>query len=200
MEARDAFEKLTDTDLMLRVQWGSEYAFAELYRRYLGKLHRFFYGMGRGVLPTRDASLADDLCHETFLRLWQMRARYTPTGSFPSYFFRVARNIWHERQRTAYRDWRIHCALDSKSSEEPAGSSFTPEDSAHHVEIQERVGEVLATLPEEQRMAFVLRSIDGLSLEEIAAIMECPVNTVRSRRQLALARLRAVLRGLFVLL
>ena len=200
MEAQDAFEKLADSELMLRVQWGSEFAFAELYRRYLGKLHRFFYGMGRGVLSTRDASLADDLCHETFLRLWQLRARYTPTGSFPSYLFRVARNIWHERQRSTYRDWRISTSLDTAANTEPAGSPLTPEESAHHTEIQERVDEVLATLPEEQRMAFVLRSIDGLSLEEIAVIMECPVNTVRSRRQLALARLRAVLRGLFILL
>ena len=111
MEVQDAFEKLADTDLMLRVQWGSEYAFAELYRRYLGKLHRFFYGMVRGVSATHDAALADDLCHETFLRIWQLRTRYVPNGSFPAYFFRVARNIWYEHQRAAHRDWKVGNAV-----------------------------------------------------------------------------------------
>ena len=200
MEVQDAFEKLADTDLMLRVQWGSEYAFAELYRRYLGKLHRFFYGMVRGVSATHDAALADDLCHETFLRIWQLRTRYVPNGSFPAYFFRVARNIWYEHQRAAHRDWKVGNAVQEAQFTAREEKPRTPEENACHGEIEERVGEVLAQLPEEQRMAFVLRSVDGLSLDEIAIIMDCPVNTVRSRRQLALTRLRAVLRGLFVLL
>ena len=54
-------------------------------------------------------------------------------------------------------------------------------------------------LPTEQRMAFVMRAIEGLSIEEIASAMQCPVNTVRSRKLLAVKKLRGVLKGLLVL-
>lgn len=202
MDAQNAFEKLADDELMLRVQWGSEYAFAELYRRYFGKLDRFFYGMAcRGMAcrgARRDASLAEDLCHETLLRVWQLRARYVPSGSFPSFLFGVARNIWLERQRAARKDWRIENALNGSGQAE-FGHVTTPDHAAHCEELNESIRDALASLPDDQRMAFVLRTIDGLSLDEIAHIMECPVNTVRSRRMLAIGRLRTALRGLFVL-
>lgn len=202
---------LPDDELMLRVQWGSEYAFAELYQRYVGKLNRFFHGMlCRGMLCRggvrhgfsavgggRDGSVAEDLCHETLLRVWQVRARYVPSGTFPAFLFGVARNIWMERQRAARKDWRLDSAL-SAASDEPPGDT-APDTSAHRHEVDEHIQKALATLPEDQRMAFVLRTIDGLSLEEIAKIMECPVNTVRSRRMLAIGRLRTALKGLFIL-
>jgi RNA polymerase sigma-70 factor (ECF subfamily) len=78
-------------------------------------------------------------------------------------------------------------------------NGIAPDEAAHYAEMDERILGALRDLPEEQRTAFVLRTIEGLSLEDIARIMACPVNTVRSRRIIAIRRLREALSGLFVL-
>ena len=189
---RDRFGEMADTDLMLRVQWGSESAFAELYSRYYRRLLDFFYGM------SRDTQGAEDLCHETFLRIWRLRARYRPSGVFAAYLFTVARHIWFEGVRQARKEWRL--GVMRPIDEVPLASSHPePDTLAYRAEVDARVFAALEELPEEQRMAFVLRTIEELSLDEIAEVMECPVNTVRSRRLLAIKRLRQILRGLLVL-
>jgi RNA polymerase sigma-70 factor (ECF subfamily) len=195
MSGFDALEQMPDTELMLRVQWGSERAFAELYGRYFRRLLDFFYAM------TRDVHLAEDLCHETFLRLWRLRVRYTASGAFAAYLFTVARHIWLERRRAARKEWKLGVA--QRTEDEPGrrapGWPSTPDEEAHRAEIGARILSALEQLPEEQRMAFVLRTVQGLSLDEIAQVMQCPVNTVRSRRLLAIQRLREALQGLLVL-
>ena len=121
----------------------------------------------------------------------------TASGSFPAYLFTVARHIWFERRREARKEWRV-------ANREGGDDGFrtyvlAPDTLASRAEINERVFSALEALPQEQRMAFVLRTVEGLSLDDIAAVMQCPVNTVRSRRMLAIQRLREALRGLFVL-
>jgi RNA polymerase sigma factor (sigma-70 family) len=74
-----------------------------------------------------------------------------------------------------------------------------PDEQARLSELDDRIFAALDNLPEEQRMAFILRTVEDMSLEDIAVVMQCPVNTVRSRRLLAIKRLREVLRGLLVL-
>ncbi len=191
MAEHDRFELMADTDLMLHVQWGNEEAFAELYARYHRRLLDFFYGM------SRDVEGAEDLCHETFLRIWRLRTRYKPSGVFAAYLFTVARHIWLERVRQARKEWRLGIArpLDETPIASPQPG---PETLAYRAEIDARVFAALDELPEEQRMAFILRTIEELSLEDIAEVLECPINTVRSRRLLAIKRLRLMLRGLLV--
>jgi RNA polymerase sigma-70 factor (ECF subfamily) len=193
MPVHIAFAEMTDTDVMVRVQWGSEVAFAELHRRYFRRLLDFFYGM------CRDAQRAEDLCQETFLRLWQLRVRYTDSGSFAAYVFTVARHIWQEQCRTRRKETRLasHIA-DAEMVRFPL--QLSPDELAHRAELDTRIFAALDALPDEQRMAFVLRTVQGLSLEDIATIMQCPMNTVRSRRLLAITRLREVLRELMVFL
>jgi RNA polymerase sigma-70 factor (ECF subfamily) len=193
MAGHSAFAEMPDTDVMVRVQWGSEVAFSELHRRYFRRLLDFFYGM------SRDAQRAEDLCQETFLRLWQLRVRYTVSGSFAAYVFTVARHIWQEQCRTRRREAR----LEAQGAEVETVRSLlqpSPDELAHRAELDARIFAALDALPEEQRMAFVLRTVQGLSLDDIATIMQCPVNTVRSRRLLAITRLREVLRGMMVFL
>lgn len=194
METGDTLERQSDSDVMLRVQWGSESAFAELYERYYRRLLDFFFGMSRNV------QVAEDLCHETFVRIWQLRARYTPSGSFAAYAFTVARHIWHEQCRRQSRQPRTALPFaDEVRQDPPSSANDAPDERAYRAEIGQHVFAALEKLPEEQRMAFVLRTVNGLSLYEIAAVMQCPVNTVRSRRLLAIQRLRELLQGLLVL-
>ena len=68
-----------------------------------------------------------------------------------------------------------------------------PDYHANRSELQQHLYAALDALPEEQRLVFVLRSIDELSLEDIASILDCPVNTVRSRKILAVKKLRYLL-------
>jgi RNA polymerase sigma-70 factor (ECF subfamily) len=74
-----------------------------------------------------------------------------------------------------------------------------PDEAAQNAELMNHITTALDQLPDEQRMAFVLRTVQGLSLDEISSVMQCPVNTVRSRRLLAIRRLRDALRGIMVL-
>ena len=213
MDSHDTLERLSDPDVMLRVQWGSESAFAEIYERYYRRLLNFFFGM------TRDVQMAEDLCHETFVRIWQLRARYSPSGSFAAYAFTVARHIWLEQCRRSRKQPRLAAPFAVETQDEPPASSErtvcpqfvqrrqtvtpancdAPDELAHRSEVGLHVFAALDKLPEEQRMAFILRTVNGLPLDEIAAVMQCPVNTVRSRRLLAVRRLRELLQGLFVL-
>ena len=198
MSVQNEFSSMPDAEVMLRVRRGSEDAFAELYQRYHGRLLDFFHGMSRA--SRRDGHMAEDLCHETFLRVWRLRRRYEASGKYSAYLFTIARHIWLERCRQARKDWRLGVAqsIDSPDACPIATRDAGPDDLAHRAELDERILAALSQLPEEQRMAFVLRTVEGLSLEDISNIMECPVNTVRSRRLLAIRRLREALRELLV--
>jgi len=190
--SHQGMEELSDAEVMLQAQWGSERAFAELYARHYRRLLDFFYGL------SRDVQTAEDLCHETFLRLWQLRARYRPSGSFPAYLFTIARHIWMERRRQTRKEWRLGTAwsADDGADAVVVDIRLGPDEQARLSELDERIFAALDNLPEEQRMAFILRTVEDMSLEDIAEVMQCPVNTVRSRRLLAIKRLREVLRGL----
>jgi len=188
-------EEAPDTALMLRVRWGDEHAFSELYDRYYRKVMGFFYGM------SRNAQTCEDLCQETFLRVWKLRRRYQATGSFPAYLFAFARNVWLEQCREIRKRQRFGTRQSGGDDWQLAAASRStrPDAVAARSEIEERIFDALDDLPVEQRMVFVMRAIEGLSIEEIASAMQCPVNTVRSRKLLAIKKLRAGLKGLLVL-
>ncbi len=185
----------SDVSLMLRAREDEEAAFALLYGRYYRKVLSFFYAM------SREPETAADLCQETFLRIWKLRKRYEATGSFAAYLFTFARYVWREKRRAAMKAWRNGLMrVDAVSWDElPDKAACRPDRAAISSELEAHVLDALSALPEEQRMAFVLRTVQGLSLDEIAAVMDCPANTVRSRRILAIGKLRQILRGIMVL-
>ena len=181
----------TDVALMERVRGDDEPAFARLHQRYNGKLQNFFYALGR------DTDTAEDLAHDTFMRVWRLRRRYAATGPFPAYLFAIARFVWLEHCRRTGRDARLGLRfdLDDPAAISPAASAPQPDERAEQAEEDARIRAVLDTLPEDQRMVLVLRIMEGLSLEETASVLQCPVNTVRSRRLAALKKLRETLRN-----
>ena len=179
-----------DIVLMMRVRAGDAAAFETLHERYQRCLLNFFFGM------SRHAPTASDLCQETFLRVWQVRKRYQASGTFPAYLFGIARMVWREHRRKQYRDWQFR--RDSDQCYEAAVDAHqAPDYQASCREMQHYILEALQELPEEQRMVFVMRTIRGLSLEDIATAMDCPLNTVRSRKLLGIKRLRHLLTAFF---
>ena len=177
-----------DIVLMMRVREGDESAFEILFNRYQRPLLGFFYGL------SHNNSSAKDLCQDTFLRVWKIRKRYRATGTFPAYLFGVARMIWLEYCRQQDKTWRLGARQGEDSLHDlEADTAGCPVFQANRSELGGYIHAALDELPEEQRMVFVLRSIEGLSLDDIAAILDCPVNTVRSRKILAVKKLRHLL-------
>jgi RNA polymerase sigma-70 factor, ECF subfamily len=186
----DIPEPIADLALMRRVRDGDESAFADLHERYQRKVLNFFYGV------CHDSAMSNDLCQETFLRVWKIRKRYKATGSFAAYLFGIARMVWLERQRQWWKEARLgirHPLEDCCA----AAQTESPGMSAERNELDGVIQNALAELPEEQRMVFVLRTIKGLSLEDIASALDCPLNTVRSRKILAVKKLRHLLETVF---
>jgi len=180
----------TDVALMERVRESDEPAFAVLYQRYTGKLQNFFYAL------TRETATAEDLAQDTFLRVWRLRRRYAGTGPFPAYLFAIARFVWLEHCRQTGREARLGLRfdLDGPTPITPPTQAPQPDERAEQAEEDARIRAMLDALPEDQRMVLVLRILEGLSLEETASVLQCPVNTVRSRRLTALKKLREALR------
>jgi RNA polymerase sigma-70 factor (ECF subfamily) len=179
-----------DIRLMLAVRAGDLDAFETLHNRHQDKVLRFFYGL------TGAPHVASDLCQETFVRVWRIRKRYQATSSFAAYLFGVARVVWMEHRRKVARLWKWESpgGLDTLD----AATLLTPPDEeAARRETAARIFAALEQLPEEQRIVFVMRTIDGLPLEDIATALDCPVNTVRSRKIFAVKRLRFLLQELY---
>lgn len=188
----DAGEQTTDIALMLRVRESDEAAFEVLHNRYQRKLLNFFYAL------SGNPHTAKDLCQEVFLRIWKVRKRYRASGSFPGFLFGVARMIWYERQREDRKCWRLGIRQTLNIEEEPATAFLSrPDTSANRSEMEERIRQALDALPEEQRIVFVMRSIQGMSLPLIAEALDCPINTVRSRKILAIRKMREILSQAF---
>ena len=183
-----------DITLMLRVREGDRGAFEGLYGRYHSRLQHFFFGM------SRDTQTAYDLCQDTFLRVWQLRQRYHATGSFKAYLYAIGRHIWLEHCRRLGREYR----LGLRTSWEDAlaavdADSRDPGEVAAQSELRTTLLDALEQLPDDQRMAVVLRVIEGLTLDEIASVLQCPKNTVRSRKLLGIKKLREAVSRLMVL-
>ncbi len=176
---------------MMRVRSGDECAFEVLFNRYQRPLLNFFNGLSRNPATARD------LAQETFLRVWKIRMRYRASGSFPAYLFGIARMIWLESCRREQKTWRLGLRQDEERLLDlPADDTACPAWQANRSELHGHLYAALDEPPEEQRMVFVLRSIDGLSLEDIAAVLDCPINTVRSRKILAVKKLRHLLESI----
>lgn len=145
-----------------------------------------------------DAQAANDLCQETFLRVWKVRKRYRATGIFAGYLFGIARLIWLERCREERkcRKLGVREEFDTLELMLP-GHAAGPGDAAARAEASAHIFNALGQLPEDQRMVFVLRAMRGFSLEDIAVALDCPINTVRSRKILAVKKLRQALAGVF---
>lgn len=174
---------------MLRVKHGDRAAFAILHERYNRLIHSFFWGLGA------DSHTALDLGQETFLRIWQHRSRYAATGSFPTYALTFARFVWLEHSRSQRKGGNGSLDDTKKLIEGlTAPSTGRPDTRAFRSEISEQIVKAMSRLPNDQREAFVLQVVHGLSAADAASVMQCPVNTARSRKILALKKLRQHLR------
>lgn len=174
-----------DSDLLLveRARAGDQRAFELLVIKYQRRVERL---VGRMV---RDVDLVPDIAQETFIRAYRALHQFRGDAQFYTWLYRIAVNTAKKFLLDLKHDPTVsESALASKddddetfiSRNEPS-SDETPESALAAKEITRVIDEVLALLPEDLRQAITLREMEGLSYEDIAAVMACPIGTVRSR-------------------
>jgi RNA polymerase sigma-70 factor (ECF subfamily) len=174
----------TDEALMLAYAEGDLLAFETLYRRHRGMLYRFL------LRTLRHRADADELFQETWSRLVAARGRYKAEAKFTTWLLQIAHNLAIDRfrrtrpQASAEETEIVLRTLDAPESDQPDRvlSEF---------EQRRRLQIALEELPEEQRVAFLLRVEGGLGLDEIGEVTGAGRETVKSRLRYALARIRA---------
>ena len=158
----------TDTDLIARVlSREDQHAFGELVRRYQSPVRAFLSRMTRG-----DAHLADDLAQETFLKAWHKLSTFRGTARFSTWLFGIAFNEF----RSAARQ-RKDLSLEDLA-EPPPEAAEPATDGVSQLRLD--LTEALKVLSSGERAAVVLCCQNGLSHEEAAGVLDCPLGTVKT--------------------
>jgi RNA polymerase sigma-70 factor (ECF subfamily) len=169
----------SDQQLVERVQAGDKAAFDLLVRKYQ---HRVLKLVSRFV---PDAAEAEDVAQEAFLKAYRALASFRGDSAFYTWLYRIAINT-AKNALVSNRRRPVDFDLDLQDPEQydrhaRLRDGDTPEGVLLTEEIRNVVERAMEQLPEDLRTAIVLRELEGLSYEEIAEAMDCPVGTVRSR-------------------
>lgn len=187
----------SDLALVQLAQRGDPGAFDALVRLYQHKVVKLV------LRYVRDPAEAEDIAQEAFIKAYRALPRFRGDSAFYTWLYRIAintaKNVLAARGRSP-----VSYDIDKDSDEASSMESYmkdtaTPEALAMTDEIRSTVNQAIDQLPEDLRTAIVLRELEGLSYDEIAQAMSCPVGTVRSRifraREAIDARLREVFEG-----
>ena len=172
-------EKVTDKQLVARVQKGDKGAFDLLVIKYQYKVHAIIFRY------VKDIDEVNDVMQEAFIKAYRALEGFRGESAFYTWLYRIAVNtaknylIARNRRPPAF-DINVD---DSDYSEEnkQLHNVDSPENILYRDELQSVINVAIENLPEDLRTALMLREFEGLSYEEIADIMDCPVGTVRSR-------------------
>ncbi len=172
-------EQVTDKELVQRVQQGEKAAFDLLVLKYQ---HRIVKLVSRYV---REPSDALDVTQETFLKAYRALPNFRGDSAFYTWVYRIAINTAKNYLVSlSRRPLEVELENDNGSTLDVQSlqkNLDTPEHLLLTDEIRETILDAMARLPDDLREAITLREVDGLSYEEIAEAMSCPIGTVRSR-------------------
>lgn len=172
-------EQLTDKELVARVQQGDKRAFDLLVRKYQ---HKIINLISRYV---HDQAEVLDVSQEAFLKAYRAIGKFRGDSAFYTWMYRIAvntaKNYLVSQGRRAPES-----GIDPEEAEQFSGESrlkeyATPENQVLTEEIERTVNRAIESLPDDLKSAITLRELEGLSYEEIAQVMDCPIGTVRSR-------------------
>jgi len=190
---------VSDLSLVRRVQSGDKGAFDALVRKYQHKLVKLV------MRYVRNPAEAEDIAQEAFIKAYRALPQFRGDSAFYTSLYRIAINtaknavVSRDRSPIEYNIDRNDATEESYDMQGRMKDSETPEGLVLTDEIRSTVNAAIEALPEDLKTAIVLRELDGLSYEEIAAAMDCPVGTVRSRifraREAIDRRLREVFEG-----
>ena len=173
-------EREVDQQLVERAQHGDRHAFELLVVKYQRKLARL---LSRFI---RDAAEIEDVTQEAFIKAYRALPAFRGDSAFYTWLYRIGINTAKNYLVAMGRRAPTTTGFDSEEAEtfedgDQLRDVNTPENELMSKEIGKTVNQTLLELPEELRTAITLREIEGLSYEDIATIMNCPIGTVRSR-------------------
>lgn len=173
-------DRETDRLLVERVQAGDKQAFGLLVTKYQRKLARLVSRM------VRDSAEVEDIVQDSFIRAYRALPSFRNESAFYTWLYRIGVNTAKNWLVTHGRRAQLTSTTDDDESEiytepELLRNYETPERLLMTKQIGQTVNSVVESLPEDLRTALTLREIEGLSYEEIADVMDCPIGTVRSR-------------------
>lgn len=174
----DTPDSQTDLQLVRKVRHGDRAAFDLLVVKYQSRvasiISRYIY----------DSQEVQDLTQETFVKAFRAMDRFRGDSAFYTWLYRIAvntaKNFLEARGRRPQGSADV---TEAENFEDGARlrDSASPEKLLQREQLQQELSRAISNLPEELRSAFLLREYDGLSYEDIARILECPIGTVRSR-------------------
>jgi RNA polymerase sigma-70 factor (ECF subfamily) len=189
-------DREVDQQLVERAQRGDKQAFELLVSKYQRKLARL---LSRFI---RDATEVEDVTQEAFIKAYRALPTFRGDSAFYTWLYRIGINTAKNYLAAMGRRAPTTTEIDSEEAEgfedgDQLRDLNTPENQMMSRQVAETVNQTLESLPEELRSAITLREIEGLSYDDIADIMNCPIGTVRSRifraREAIAAKLRPLL-------
>ncbi len=189
-------ERDVDAELVARVQRGDKQAFDLLVIKYQRKIMRLLSRM------IRDQSEIEDVAQEAFIKAYRALPQFRGDSAFYTWLYRIAINTARNWLASNKRRPSTPSAFENEDGEtfdetDNLTDNTTPESELASRQIAETVNKAIEDLPEELRTAIVLREIEGMTYEDIAQSMNCPIGTVRSRifraREAIAVRLRPMM-------
>lgn len=180
-------QQQTDIQLMLAFQIGDKKAFEQLYRRYHQPLMSYLF------YRTNDKSLSEEIFQETWLRVIKASSNYQANSQFNTYLYLIARNVQIDLYRKYKMTHLVESLTDNETALEVCDLQANPAKQTQLNQATAQIKICLEALPNQQKDIFLLREESGLSLPEIANIVDLPFETVKSRLRYALTKLRQCL-------
>jgi len=170
----------SDLELVWLVKAGNRDSFSELVKRHQRGLFRLLWRI------TREASQAEDILQETFIKAYQKINYFEERSSFKSWLFRIgintANNLLRTRRNESYNVDDLMMSVGAQGERDLI-----------YRDLQSLVRREIAKLPDRQRLALELRIFEDLSFQEIAEVMECPYDTAKANYRHALIKMRSTL-------
>ncbi len=162
----------SDAELIERLRAHDLEALGSLFDRYYAQVFR------TAAAITRDSDAADDIAQDAFLRLHRYVARIDTQLPLAAWLYRVTVNLSYTYIN---RKQKRRISLEGLVEQLRSPQSSAPDHAAEQSETHQRIRQAISVLPFNQRVVVVLHYLNGLSLEEIADILNCPLGTVKSR-------------------
>jgi RNA polymerase sigma-70 factor (ECF subfamily) len=184
-------DEASDVALMLRVRDGDLEAFETLVRRHQHSV------VGTAAKMLGGAADAEDIGQQVFVRVWKHAARYQPSAKFTTWLMTITRNLVFNEMRRRRRSQQVSMDADEGDSirhQFVDEQAVAPSEEMLDSELHRAIDAAIASLPETQRLAIVLRRYEGMPYEEIAEVLKTSVPAVKSILFRARAELKARLK------
>jgi RNA polymerase sigma-70 factor (ECF subfamily) len=190
----------SDEELMLKVKFDNDTsAFESLVQRYKIALLNFVYRF------IGDQETAQDLSQDVFIRLWMSAETYLPVAKFATFLYTIAKNVCLNALAKLKSTPQMQSLSEVIASQDGddcelldalSDPNNSPEKELLGMELEQRITKAIGKLSPEHRLVFILTEYDDLSYQDVAAIIQCPVGTVASRKNAAVKTLRRYLEPL----